>query len=112
LRDRLLNEGPIDLFDALQYDRLDRVTDVLARDPAALHRPFAKCLTREPKPGDWQTPIVRMVDRGKAAAVRVLLDHGASVTDRHPDGRSLVRLARDQGWDEIVTLLRENGAKD
>lgn len=112
MRDMLLSEGPIDLFDALEYDRLDRVPDILARDPAALNRPFAECLSRDPKPEDWQTPMMRMVDRGKTGAVRVLLEHGADVTRRHPDGRSLVQLARDKGSGEIVNLLEEHGARE
>ena len=106
----LLSEGPICLFDALDYDRVDRIPDVLARDPEALNRPFAKCLSREPRAEDWQTPLVRMVDRGKTGAVRVLLEHGAGVGDRHPDGRSLVQLARDKGFAEIVGLLEAHGA--
>lgn len=77
MREWLLNEGPICLFDALDMDRLDRVPDILARDPEALSRPFAKCLTREPKLEDWQTPLARMRARGKTEAVRVLLEHGA-----------------------------------
>ena len=78
LRDRLLREPGISLFDALDYDRLDLVAEILARDPAALGRPFAECLSRAPKPEDWQTPLVRMAIRGKTEAVRVLLEHGAA----------------------------------
>ena len=85
LRDRLLDEPRICLFDALDYGRLDRVGDILVRDPEALERPFAKCVTREAKPQDWQTPLVRMVVRGNAEAVRILLDHGADPSARHPD---------------------------
>jgi ankyrin repeat protein len=109
LRDRLLSEPGICLFDALEYDRLDRVPDILKRDPAALERPFAECLSRTPKPEDWQTPLVRMVVRGKTEAIRVLLDHGANATARHPDGRSLLRVARDQGFDEIGGLVEARG---
>lgn len=105
LRDRLLREPGISLFDALDHDRLDLVPEILARDPAALERPFAECLSRTPKPEDWQTPLVRMAIRGKAEAVRVLLEHGANAGARHPDGRSLVEVARDQGLEEIASLL-------
>ncbi len=109
LRDRLLAEPGICLFDALDYGRLDRVPEILARDPAALERPFAECLSRAPKPEDWQTPLVRMVVRGKTDAVRVLLDRGANVAARHPDGRSLLQIARDKGFGEIVRLLEGRG---
>jgi len=68
MRDLLLNESAICLFDALDFNRLDRVPDILARDPAALERPF---------PGTSQTPLARMIDRGNSAAVRILLEHGA-----------------------------------
>jgi ankyrin repeat protein len=109
LRDRLLNEPGICLFDALDYGRLDRVPDILARDAAALERLFAHCLSRTPKPDDWQTPLVRMVVRGKTDAVRVLLDHGADVATRHPDGRSLLQIVRDQGSEQITRLLEVRG---
>lgn len=105
LRDKYLADGPICLLDALEFKRFDRVPDVLARDPDALERPFAKCISREPKPEDWQTPLVRMVDQGNIDAVRVLLEHGADVSARHPDGRSVVELARDKGFREIAELL-------
>jgi ankyrin repeat protein len=106
-RDMLLNQPGICLFDALDYDRLDRVPEILARDPAALERPFAQGLSREPQPGDWTTPLVRMVARGKTEAVRVLISHGANAAARHPDGRSLLEIARDQGFEEIARLLVE-----
>lgn len=104
MRDMLLNEGPVCLFDALEFDRLDRVPGILARDPAALSRPFAECLSRAPRPADWQTPLARAVDRGKTQAVRILLEAGAPVTP-FPDGRSLLQLARDRGFEEIADLL-------
>ncbi|HTA44112.1 MAG TPA: ankyrin repeat domain-containing protein [Bryobacteraceae bacterium] len=97
LRDRLLNETDICLFDALDYGRLDRVPDILARDPDAIERPFAKCLSRQPQPDDWQTPLVRMVARGNAGAVRVLLSHGANTAARLTNGRPLL--------EEIAALL-------
>jgi ankyrin repeat protein len=105
LRDTLLDEPGICLFDALEYRRFDRVPDILARDPAALERPWAECLTREPKPNDWQTPLVRMVVGGNIAAVRVLLAHDADRTARHPDGRALPQLALDLGHHDIAKLL-------
>ncbi len=109
LRDKLLDEPGICFFDALDFGRLDRVPEILARDPAALERPFAKCLSRVPKPDDWQTPLVRMAVRGKTEAVRVLLGRGADIDARHPDGRSLAQIARDKGFAEIANLLEAGG---
>jgi len=112
MREMLLSDGPICLFDALDLDGLDRVPDILARDPASLNRLFAECISRDPRPEDRQTPLARMVDRGKTAAVRVLLEHGADVNARHADGRSLMQVASDKGHQGILDLLREYGAKD
>jgi ankyrin repeat protein len=110
IRDIFLSEGAICLFDALDFDRLERIADILARDPAALNRPFAECLSREAKAEDWQTPLVRMIDRGKQEAVRALLEQGADVTAGHPNGQSVWQLARDKGFHEIARLLEQSGA--
>jgi ankyrin repeat protein len=107
LRDRLLNEPGTCLLDALDYGRLDRVPAILARDPGALERPFAKNISRDPKPDDWQTPLLRAVGRGQTDAVRVLLANGAGVKARHPDGRSVLQVARDKGFTEIASLLEQ-----
>jgi hypothetical protein len=77
MRDMLLSQGAICLFDALDFNRLDRIPDILQRDPAALNRTFADCITREPRPEDRQTPLARMVDRGNVEAARILRECGA-----------------------------------
>lgn len=100
LRDKLRSEPGTCLFDALHYDRLDRVPDIVERDPAALERPFAQTRGR----ADASGPDGRWRE-----AVQVLLDHGADVTARHPDGRSPMPIARDQGFEEIASLLQARG---
>jgi hypothetical protein len=43
-------EADIDIFDAIQFDRADRIADILDRDPGALDRPFkayASCGTEQ-----------------------------------------------------------------
>lgn len=107
MRDFLLNKARISIFDALEFDRLDRIADIVKRDPESLERPFARCLTREPKDEDWQTPLVRMVSQGKTDAVRVLLAVGADAAVLHPDGRSLTQVAQEKGFHEIAALLQE-----
>jgi hypothetical protein len=86
LRDKLLSQEGICLFDVLDFDRLERVSEILARDPAALERPFARCLSREPKPEDWQTPLVRMVIRGKTEAMHTLLNQVRILQSSIPTG--------------------------
>jgi ankyrin repeat protein len=77
LRDKLLSEPDICLLDALDFGRYDRVPDILARDPGALNRPFARCISRDPTENDSQTPLARMMARGNEDAVGVLREHGA-----------------------------------
>jgi ankyrin repeat protein len=107
LRDRLLDEPEIDLFDALDFDRLDRIPGILAHDPAALERPFAKTLTREPKPEDWHTPLARMVDQGKTEAVRALLDQRANPNAHYSNGQSLLERAYDKNFKEVAVMLKQ-----
>jgi len=33
------------------------------------------------------------------------LEHGADLQAKHPDGRTVLQIARDQGFDEMVDLL-------
>lgn len=81
LRDRLLDQPGICLFDALEFNRLDRIPDILERDPAALNRPFAECLSRPPNAEDWQTPLARMIARENTEAANILVQHGARERD-------------------------------
>jgi len=111
MRDFLLNKERISIFDALEFDRLDRISGIVARDPQALERPFARCLTREAKVEDWRTPLLRMVSQGKTEAVRALLAHGADAAARHPDGRSMMEMAQGKGFHEIAALLQEYAVK-
>ncbi len=78
-RDLLLDEGAVCLFDALDYDRADLIPSILARDPAALQRPFAECLTRPARPEDGETPLARMVARGRDDLSALLRQRGAQL---------------------------------
>jgi ankyrin repeat protein len=46
-----------------------------------------------------------MVDRGKTKAVRALLKQGADPNVLHPDGRTLLQLATDKNYPEIIALF-------
>jgi ankyrin repeat protein len=74
-------EADVDIFDAIDFDRADRVADILDRDPGAIDRPFkayASCGSRE---GQWWpapdcTPLEWATTRRKQQAVRVLTERG------------------------------------
>jgi ankyrin repeat protein len=78
----LILDGDIDIFDAINFDRADRVGDILDRDPGAIDRPFkayASCPSRE-KPW-WPlpdcTPLEWASQQQKEDAKRVLIARGA-----------------------------------
>lgn len=109
MRDLIL-EGPIDMFDALNFDLTDRIPDILRRDPQALNRPFREYAACQPRhgqwwPDEWWTPLVYAVVRNKVEAVRLLLDRGAERT-LAPDGRTLRDIADEKGRERVAEVLR------
>lgn len=106
LRNFLLDRD-CDVFDAIDFDRPDRIEGILAEDPDTLERTFgdhAGCAQHERAA---LTPLAWAVSRGKENAARVLLKQGADATVQSPTGESLVQLAIDAGRDDIAELLRQ-----
>ena len=86
VRDLIL-AGPIDIFEAIDFDLPDRIPEILARDPGAFTRPFRDYAPDEwtpdednPEPG--ATPLAWAIARNKVAAARVLAAHGAEGSKR------------------------------
>ena len=78
----LIVDADIDLFDAITFDRADRVGDILDRDPGAMDRPFKAYASCRPREGQWWpapdcTPIEWARSQGKENALRVLTERGA-----------------------------------
>jgi ankyrin repeat protein len=105
----LILAGPIDIFDAIQFDARARLETILDTDPPALERPFGEYATCEPK-GSWCTPLAVAVLQNKADAARVLIARGASVAIVSPDGRTLHDIAREPGHEEVAAVLGEGSA--
>ncbi|HZI40970.1 MAG TPA: ankyrin repeat domain-containing protein [Gemmatimonadaceae bacterium] len=107
VRDIILR-GPIDLFDAIAYDRVDRFHEIFDGH-YGLNESIGRHLKREPGPDEWTkswwTPLAFAIVNGKPDAVRELLRMGARPTHRDPDGRTLRELAVEQGRDDIVEIL-------
>ena len=102
-------EADVDIFDAINFDRADRVGDILDRDPGAIDRPFkayASCQSRE---GQWWpapdcTPLEWATSQGKPNAIRILTERGAGA--RTPDDREraerIVAFLQSACWDHQV----------
>jgi ankyrin repeat protein len=56
----------------------------------------------------WRTPLALAVLLGNADAVRVLLEHHADQTVRDPGGHTLLEIARENGNELIIELLRRD----
>ena len=82
--ERLL-EADLDIFDAIDFDRPDRIQEILRTDPAALNRPFGAYLQPAATSPDWSpeatvTPLEWATALDKPRAVRILASHGAELT--------------------------------
>jgi hypothetical protein len=118
VRDLIL-QSPIDIFEAIEMNRADRIAGILDREPEAIERPFSAYLNAPPgtpravlsfhegvrRDGRY-TPLAFAVAVGNSAAVQALLDRGADRSARAPDGRTLLEVARDSGQAAVVELLR------
>ena len=84
----LILEADIDLFDAITFDRADRIDQILDRDPGAIDRPFkayASCESREDRwwPAPDCKPLEWATAQRKVNAARALTERGAGA--RTPD---------------------------
>ncbi len=105
----LILEADVDLFDAITFDRSDRIGDILDRDPGAIDRPFkayASCPSRD---GQWWpradcTPLEWATSQGKPNAIRILTERGAAA--RTPGDREraerIVAFLQSACWDHEV----------
>ena len=109
LRDIILDAPGVDIFDAILFDRTDRLRDVLQRDPLALDRRFTEYVNgdKSPRPSRdpaW-TPAAVAVSEGRIDALRVLIEHGADLTVRDSSSRTLLDLAELRAHPDIAALL-------
>ncbi len=110
----IILEGAIDIFEAISFDRHERIPEILARDPLALERRFAEYVNGDPKSHPWidpaWTPVAFALARGKPAAVHILAQHGVDLTTRDSSGRTLAELAAAGGHPELSDVLDRNAA--
>src|SRR5262249_28812088 len=108
VRDLILT-GPIDMFDAVRFDRVDRLREIFDRRPGSLNRRLRSYVADAPPlaewPEQWWTPLDQAVILGKSDAVLALLELGAEIDARDPGGRTLQQLAKESGNHELVKLL-------
>ena len=107
----LILAGPIDIFDAIAFDKLDRIPGIVSADPGALERPFGRYVTGDrARSRLWSdprwTPIAAAVAARKREAVAVLLELGAKLDARDSEERTIAELADAKGFPELAVQLR------
>jgi ankyrin repeat protein len=105
----LILDADIDIFDAINFDRADRVSDVLDRDSGAVDRPFRAYASCEPRDDQWWpapdcTPLQWATRQQKPNAVRVLTERGAGARTRDDVHRAdrIVAFLQSACWDHHV----------
>jgi ankyrin repeat protein len=115
VRDLIL-DGPIDLFEALLYDRPARVDEILAGDPGALERTIAHHVTGEGRSKAWLdaawTPLAYAAVNGRLEAVHMLLARGADPDVRDSAGRTPADLAHAKGHPAVAEALASHSPAD
>jgi ankyrin repeat protein len=103
--------GPIDMFQAVEYQRAGRLREIFDRDPGSLNARMPRPTAHDSKEPEWATPwwtpLSLAVANGYVDGVRELLALGAESDARDPHGRSLRELAIGGGHTEIAALLAQ-----
>ena len=102
----LILRGPVDIIEAIQYNRLDRAQSALAEDPDSLNRPFREYGLFPWDAQAWHTPLAYAVLRGREEIARLLIERGANGTLRSPEGETLSEIARKAGHREMELILK------
>ena len=110
VRDLIL-QGPVDIMEAVENGLVERILAILEEDADALNRPFHEYPLFPLYAEGWYTPLAFAVVRGQEKAARLLLDRGADIKVRAPDGRSLHQIAQEQGAENIGALLKRPAAR-
>ncbi len=103
----LVLEADIDIFDAVSFDRADRIDDILDRDPGAIGRPFKAYAVCESREGQWWpapdcTPLEWAATQGKQNAVRALQARGANTPHDPQQAERVALFLQSACWDHQV----------
>ena len=105
----LILDADVDLFDAIDADRADRIAQILDRDPGAIDRPFKAYASCESREGQWWpapdcTPLEWATAHQKPNASRILTERGAGRRTRDDIQRAerVVTFLQSACWDHHV----------
>ncbi|MEM8777097.1 MAG: ankyrin repeat domain-containing protein, partial [Pseudomonadota bacterium] len=103
----ILKEAEMDIFTAASVGNTSQIEARLADDPKWLNARFEDVLQPCSAPCDstWVTPIWRAAMSDQWNAVKHLLERGADTSQRDPNGRALMDLAKASGQIQLIELL-------
>ena len=115
----LILDADIDLFDAIDFDRADRIGQILDGDPGAIDRPFKAYSSCGSEEGQWWpepncTPLEWAAARQKPNGVRLLTERGAGTATRDTVQRAecIVAFLESACWDHHVHGKRDHRMHD
>jgi ankyrin repeat protein len=115
----LILDADVDMFDAIDADRADRVASILDRDPDAIDRPFkayAACPARDDQwwPAPDCVPLQWAESQSKENSRRVLIERGAGrrTAAEIEYAESVVRFLRSACWDHDIHGKRDHRMHD
>lgn len=115
----LILDGDVDIFDAIDADRADKVAAILDRDPDAIDRPFKAYATCPVRDDQWWpmpdcVPLQWAESQGKNESRRVLLERGAAnrATGETERAERVVQFLRLACWDHHVHGKRDHRMHD
>jgi ankyrin repeat protein len=97
----LVSERDMDLFRAIDLANEDEVMRLLDAEPTLVGK--VEC-------GFSGTPLVRAAFNGQLDMVKLLTQRGASIHATSRVGRTALHYAAEQGHEEVVVYLLDNGA--
>jgi ankyrin repeat protein len=105
----LILDADVDIFDAINFDRADRIASILDHDAGAIDRPFKAYATPAARDGQWWpvpdcTPLEWATAQRKTNAIQVLTDRGAAARTRDQIQRAqrIVAFLQSACWDHRV----------
>jgi len=102
----LIAQGPIDIMEAVDFGRKERIAEIIAADVRSLNRPFSSYPIYPLYCEGWYTPLAWAAIKGDVETVRFLIGHGADVSVRSPEAKRLHEIVSHKGHAEIASLLK------
>ena len=99
----------LDIFVAIAFNLVDRVTKIIDENPKSIERTLGEYMDAQTfSEIRWQTPLAYAAFRSHTEIVRILLAAGASTSVVDFNGKSLVEILNEEKNVDMVQLLKDS----